>query len=150
MSSLSFVFFTGMNTREVRFNLHGSLQESGLDVGQFVALRGELDGETLMGYFSPITRPNDEGVIGILCRVDAKGGPITSLLENARPGTCLHTSAMGGLRLKFLKECIRFRGKEIKRIGLLAGGTSSFVFSFTRIARLPLLPLTLVSDFVDL
>jgi len=82
----------GLATREVRFNLHGSLQESGLAVGQFIALRGELDGETLMGYFSPITRPNDEGVIGILCRVDAKGGPITTLLEKARPGTCLHMS----------------------------------------------------------
>ena len=31
--------------------------------------------------------------------------------------------AMGGLRLKFEKERITFRGKEIKRIGLLAGGT---------------------------
>ena len=60
--------FVGMNTREVRFNLHGSLQESGLKVGQFIALRGELDGETLMGYFSPITRPNDVRVIGILRR----------------------------------------------------------------------------------
>ena len=34
-----------------------------MDVGQFVALRGQMDGETLMGYFSPITRPDDEGVI---------------------------------------------------------------------------------------
>lgn len=140
-----------MNTREVRFNLHGSLQESGLDVGQFVALRGELDGETLMGYFSPITRPNDEGVIGILCRVDAKGGPITSLLENARPGTCLHMSAMGGLRLKFENECILFRGTEIKRIGLLAGGTGKFFFLFVRslVYMTYVLPLGLVLRFLD-
>ena len=34
-----------------------------MDVDQFVALRGQMDGETLMGYFSPITRPDDEGVI---------------------------------------------------------------------------------------
>lgn len=58
----------------------------GMDVGQFVAIRGELDGETLMGYFSPITRPSDEGVIGILARSDERGGPIAKLLEMSRPG----------------------------------------------------------------
>lgn len=76
-----------------------------------------------MGYFSPITRPSDEGVIGILARADAKGGPITRLLELSRPGSTLHMCAMGGLRLKFERECITFRGREVKRIGLLAGGT---------------------------
>lgn len=39
----------GMNTLEVRFNLYGSMQNSGLDIGQFIGLRGEFDGETLMG-----------------------------------------------------------------------------------------------------
>lgn len=32
-----------------RFNLHGSLQYPGLDVGQFVGIRGELDGEIVQG-----------------------------------------------------------------------------------------------------
>jgi ferredoxin-NADP reductase len=113
----------GVNTREVRFNLHGPLQCSGLDVGQFVGVRGELDGETLMGYFSPITRPDDRGVIGILCRLDSKGGPIAMLLDKARPGSVLHMCAMGGLRLKFEGGHIIFRGQQIRRIGLLAGGT---------------------------
>lgn len=113
----------GMNTREVRFNMHGSLQHSGMDIGQFIALRGELDGETLMGYFSPITRPSDEGVIGLLARADSKGGPITRLLELSRPGSTLYMCAMGGLRLKFEPERILFRDAEVKRIGLLAGGT---------------------------
>jgi len=39
----------GKNTLEARFNLYGALQHSGLDVGQFVGLRGECDGETLQG-----------------------------------------------------------------------------------------------------
>ena len=30
---------------------------------------------------------------------------------------------MGGLRLKFQNERVIFRGKQVKRIGLLAGGT---------------------------
>ena len=43
----------GKNTLEVRFNLHGALQHSGLYVGQFIGLRGDYDGETLQGckYF---------------------------------------------------------------------------------------------------
>ncbi|KAL7545941.1 hypothetical protein ACHAWF_009295 [Thalassiosira exigua] len=113
----------GMNTREIRFNMHGSFQHSGLDIGQFIALRGQLDGETLMGYFSPITRPSDEGVIGILARADDRGGPIAGLLELSRPGSTFYMCAMGGLRLKFEQERIAFRSKEVKRIGLLAGGT---------------------------
>jgi hypothetical protein len=112
-----------MNTREVRFNLHGSLQSSGLDIGQFIALRGQLDGETLQGYFSPITRPTDEGVIGILARVDEKGGPIAQLLELSRPGSSFFMCAQGGLRIMFAAESITYRGREVKQIGLLAGGT---------------------------
>lgn len=66
-----------------------------MSVGQFIALRGQLDGETLMGYFSPITRPSDEGVVGILARADAKGGPIVRLLELSRPGSTFYMCAMG-------------------------------------------------------
>lgn len=113
----------GRNTLEVRFNLHGALQHSGLDVGQFVGLRGDYDGETLQGYFSPITRPDDEGVIGILCRVDEKGGPITKIFKSIRPGSTMHMSAMGGLRLKFSQGKISLKGQNVRRIGLLAGGT---------------------------
>eukprot|EP00521_Asterionellopsis_glacialis_P013195 CAMPEP_0195300534 /NCGR_PEP_ID=MMETSP0707-20130614/27625_1 /TAXON_ID=33640 /ORGANISM="Asterionellopsis glacialis, Strain CCMP134" /LENGTH=388 /DNA_ID=CAMNT_0040363253 /DNA_START=9 /DNA_END=1178 /DNA_ORIENTATION=+ len=113
----------GKNTLEVRFNMYGALQHSGLDIGQFVGLRGEIDGETLTGYFSPITRPQDEGMIGILCRTDAKGGPITKIVSHLRPGNTMHMCAMGGLRLKFRDERIYFKDKEIRRIGLLAGGT---------------------------
>ena len=32
-------------------NLPNNDNGQGLDIGQFIALRGELDGETLMGYF---------------------------------------------------------------------------------------------------
>lgn len=73
--------------------------------------------------FSPITRPDDEGVIGILCRVDEKGGPITKVLNCIRPGNIMYMCAMGGLRLQFQDDSILFRGKKVKRIGLLAGGT---------------------------
>ncbi|GBG33225.1 NADH-cytochrome b5 reductase-like protein [Hondaea fermentalgiana] len=116
-------FKYGKNTREIRFNLHGSLQSSGLEVGQYVALRGELDGETLQGFFSPVTRPGDEGVIGILCRFDERGGPIYKLLQYIRPGSVLQMKAMGGLRIKFSDEGMEYAGRPIRRLGLLSAGT---------------------------
>jgi len=113
----------GKSTRSIRFNLHGSLQRCGLKVGQYVGVRGVLDGETLQGFFSPITRPNDEGVIGILCRVDSKGGPIVKLLEYSRPGNVLQVKAMGGLALDFQDSGIFWKGRQIKRFGMICGGT---------------------------
>jgi NAD(P)H-flavin reductase len=73
--------------------------------------------------FSPITRPDDEGVIGILCRNDDKGGHVTKLIRKLRPGSVMHMCPMGGLRLKFDDDKVWFRGAQIHRINLIAGGT---------------------------
>jgi len=113
----------GFNTREFRFNLHGALQLSGLEVGQFIAIRGEVDGDTVQGYYSPITRPDDEGVIGILCRVDEKGGPIVDFLNRIRPGNTAYMKAMGGLKLRFGRNGISWEDRPVRRISMLAGGT---------------------------
>lgn len=40
-----------------------------------------------------------------------------------QPGTECYLRAMGGLRLKFEGHRVLNQGREIKRIGLLAGGT---------------------------
>lgn len=40
-----------------------------------------------------------------------------------QPGTECYLRAMGGLRLKFDGQRVLNNGREIKRIGLLAGGT---------------------------
>jgi hypothetical protein len=73
--------------------------------------------------FSPIIRPDDEGVIESLCRVDEKGGLITKLFNCIRPGSVIYMlCAMGGLRLQLQDNFILFRDKT-KRLGLLAGGT---------------------------
>lgn len=73
--------------------------------------------------FSPITRPEDEGVIGILCRNDDKGGHITKLIRKLRPGSVMHMCPMGGLRLKFEEDEMWFRDSKISRVNLIAGGT---------------------------
>jgi flavocytochrome c len=115
----------GANTRVYRFNLAGALQKTGLEVGQFIAIRGELDGETLTGYYSPVSRPDDYGVIGILCRTDEKGGPIVKLLESLKPGSSCWMKAMGGLRLirQPNQGVWSFNGRQVTKLSLLAGGT---------------------------
>lgn len=116
-------FKYGVNTMVFRFHLHGALQQAGLAVGQFVAIRGELDGEWLQGFYSPLSRPDEEGYVEILCRTDTAGGQIINFLNAVRPGGECYLKAMGGLRLEFTGSQI-FQGKrEIKQLSLLAGGT---------------------------
>lgn len=107
-----------------RFNCHGALQRAGLDVGQFVAVRGELDGEWLQGYYSPLSRPEEEGFFEILCRTDiAGGGKVVHFLTAVRPGGEVFLKAMGGLRLQFEGSKVYHEGREVQQISLLAGGT---------------------------
>lgn len=114
----------GHNTAIYRFNLHGSLQTTGLEVGRFVAIRGELDGDTLTGYYSPISRPDDEGVIDILCRTDEKGGPIVQLLASMTPGSSCSMRGMGGPKLVFEPDVAwQYNGRDIRKLSLLCGGT---------------------------
>lgn len=115
----------GHNTAVYRFNLHGSLQSTGLEVGRYIAIRGEMDGDTVTGYYSPISRPDDEGIIDILCRTDDKGGPIVKLLLSMRPGASCMMKGMGGPRLTpHLSDAAwTYNGRTIRRLSLLAGGT---------------------------
>merc|ERR1719352_1256361 len=96
------------NTKVYRFSLHGALQTTGLEVGRFISIRGELDGDTITGYYSPISRPDDEGIIDILCRTDEKGGPIVNLLLSMKPGSSCMMKGMGGPKLIPNPECAAF------------------------------------------
>lgn len=114
----------GINAMVFRFNLHGALQTAGLDVGQFVGIRGELDGETIQGFYSPTSRPDEEGFLEILCRTDVQGGQVIHLLNDLRPGSTVYLKAMGGLRLHFEGQRLFTQdGRRIRQVGLLAGGT---------------------------
>lgn len=119
----------GHNTRVYRFNLHGALQSTGLDVGQFISIRGELDGDTLTGYYSPVSRNDDEGIIDILCRTDDNGGPIVKLLLTLRPGNSCEMKGMGGPRLIPQPTATGsvptwlYNARKVKKISLLSGGT---------------------------
>lgn len=118
----------GYSTRVYRFNLNGSMQQTGLEIGQFVAIRGELDGDTLTGYYSPISRPDDTGIIDILCRTDSKGGPIVEMLQSLLPGGGCWMKGMGGVKLipqPTPDGITRWtnNGRQISKLSLLAGGT---------------------------
>lgn len=114
----------GHNTAVYRFELHGSMQTTGLEVGQYIGIKGEVDGDTVTGYYSPISRPEDNGVIDILCRTDEKGGPIVSLLTSLQPGSSCLMAGMGGVKLK--QEPLggfTYQNRQIKKLSLLCGGT---------------------------
>jgi len=113
----------GHGIRVFRFNLPGALQKSGLHIGQYVAIQGEWDGQQLLGFYSPITLPNDYGVIGILARVDK--GTLSEWMTALRPGDAVQMKAMGGLVIERLpkQKCFSYRDQVVTKIGMIAGGT---------------------------
>jgi len=114
----------GHNTAVYRFELHGSMQETGLEVGRYIGIQGELDGDTVTGYYSPISRPEDKGIIDILCRTDEKGGPIVNLLTSLQPGSSCMMAGMGGAKLKQEAEGgFTYCNRYIRKLSLLCGGT---------------------------
>ena len=113
----------GQGSRVLRFNLPGAMQVSGLRLGQFVSIRGEWDGQQLVGYYSPITLPADHGVIGLLVRVDK--GTLKEWLSALRPGDAVYMRACGGLLIRRMPslKCFQFEGRNIRKLGMIAGGT---------------------------
>ncbi|KAG8343427.1 putative NADH-dependent fumarate reductase [Trypanosoma vivax] len=113
----------GIGSCVLRFNLPGAVQRSGLKLGEFVAIRGEWDGQQLLGYYSPITLPDDLGTISLLVRGDK--GTLREWISALRPGDSVEIKACGGLCIEQDPENERllFRNKVIRKFGLIAGGT---------------------------
>ncbi|CUF04055.1 NADH-dependent fumarate reductase, putative [Bodo saltans] len=113
----------GIGTKVLLFNLPGASQFSGLQLGQFIAIRGEWDGATLVGYYSPTTAPDEQGVIGILVRSDK--GTLKEWLNALRPGDALEMKACGGLVLHRDPNTasITLNGRAIRKLALIAGGS---------------------------
>ncbi|RNE96712.1 NADH-dependent fumarate reductase-like protein, partial [Trypanosoma conorhini] len=113
----------GTGSRVLRFNLPGALQRSGLRLGEFIAIRGEWDGQKLIGYYSPITLPDDLGVIGILARSDK--GTLREWISALQPGDAVEMKGCGGLVIerRFSEQHLYFGGHRLKKLCLIAGGT---------------------------
>ncbi|KAG5492531.1 hypothetical protein JKF63_01109 [Porcisia hertigi] len=113
----------GVGSRVLRFNLPGALQKTGLALGQFIGIRGDWDGQQLIGYYSPITLPDDVGVIGILARADK--GRLAEWISALQPGHAVEMKACGGLIIdrRFDARHFFFRGLKIRKLALIGGGT---------------------------
>ncbi|PWV11149.1 putative NADH-dependent fumarate reductase [Trypanosoma cruzi] len=113
----------GTGSRVLRFNLPGALQRSGLYLGQFIAIRGEWDGQQLIGYYSPITLPDERGVISILARGDK--GTLKEWISAMRPGDSVEIKSCGGILIERnpAKKQFLFHGHVIRQFGLIAGGS---------------------------
>ncbi|RNF05181.1 NADH-dependent fumarate reductase-like protein [Trypanosoma rangeli] len=113
----------GAGSRVLRFNLPGALQRSGLHLGEFVAIRGEWDGQKLIGYYSPITLPDERGTISILAR--GNKGTLREWISAMRPGDSVEIKCGGGLRIdhNVEKKQFIFRKQVIRQFALIAGGS---------------------------
>ncbi|KAK7202044.1 NADH-dependent fumarate reductase [Novymonas esmeraldas] len=113
----------GAGSRVLRFNMPGALQRTGLALGQFIGIRGDWDGQQLIGYYSPITLPDDVGVIGILARADK--GRLAEWISALQPGDAVEMKACGGLIIDrhFAARHFLFRGHKIRKLALIGGGT---------------------------
>nr|CCC90369.1 unnamed protein product [Trypanosoma congolense IL3000] len=113
----------GAGSRVLRFNLPGALQRSGLSLGQFIAIRGDWDGQQLLGYYSPITLPDDLGMIDILARSDK--GTLREWISALEPGDAVEMKGCGGLVIerRLSDKHFVFAGHIINKLCLIAGGT---------------------------
>ncbi|KAK7194671.1 NADH-dependent fumarate reductase [Novymonas esmeraldas] len=113
----------GVGSHVLRFNLPGATQTSGLSVGEFIGIRGDWDGQQLIGYYSPINMPDDKGRISILARGDK--GSLQEWISSMRPGDSVEMKACGGLRIELkphLKQMV-YRKTVIRKFALIAGGS---------------------------
>ncbi|KAG5492501.1 hypothetical protein JKF63_01079 [Porcisia hertigi] len=113
----------GVGSRVLRFNLPGAAQTSGLSVGEFIGIRGDWDGQQLIGYYSPINMPDDKGRISILARGDK--GSLQEWISSMRPGDSVEMKACGGLRIELhpQQRQMMYRKRVIKKLALIAGGS---------------------------
>ncbi|KPA85957.1 putative mitochondrial NADH-dependent fumarate reductase-like protein [Leptomonas pyrrhocoris] len=113
----------GVGSRVLRFNLPGSAQTSGLAVGEFIGIRGEWDGQQLIGYYSPINMPDDRGRISILARGDK--GNLQEWISSMRPGDSVEMKACGGLHidLRPQQKQMLYRKSVVRKFALIAGGS---------------------------
>ncbi|KAL7702558.1 NADH-dependent fumarate reductase-like protein [Lotmaria passim] len=113
----------GVGSRVLRFNLPGALQTTGLALGEFIGIRGDWDGQQLIGYYSPINMPDDRGRVSILARGDK--GNLQEWISSMRPGDSVEMKACGGLHidLRPQQKQMLYHNHVIRKFALIAGGS---------------------------
>ncbi|ORZ31129.1 hypothetical protein BCR44DRAFT_1392892, partial [Catenaria anguillulae PL171] len=106
-----------------RFDLPSSHHTTGLKIGEYVAVRAEINNEQLVRFYSPISRPDDPGHIDLLIKVDDQGA-MSKHIDALVPGVDA-LEFKGPLGKDFPKLAISrtVPSAGVKRIALVAGGT---------------------------
>eukprot|EP00127_Corallochytrium_limacisporum_P003335 Clim_evm24s148 gene=Clim_evmTU24s148 len=97
-----------------RFSLPSKYHQTGLGIGQYICVKANIEGEDVVRYYSPISRPETLGQIDLLIKINV-GGKFTEYLDQMKPGDFLDWKGpVAGLDLEVGRK---------RRIGMLAGGT---------------------------
>uniref|UniRef100_A0A7S3Y663 FAD-binding FR-type domain-containing protein n=1 Tax=Heterosigma akashiwo TaxID=2829 RepID=A0A7S3Y663_HETAK len=100
---------------EFSFELPSPLHHSGLETGQYIAVRSVVDGEPKTRFYSPITRKCQHGSIDLLIKTSpAESTGMTRHIMDLKPGQYLEfCGPKGGFNFDLM---------QVPKIGLIAGG----------------------------
>ncbi|KAI9145317.1 FAD binding domain-containing protein [Paraphysoderma sedebokerense] len=112
----------GKYVRLFRFDLPSTHHQSGLKVGEYIAVKAILGEkkEELVRFYSPVNRPDQLGFIDLLIKVDDKG-LMSHHIATLKPGDSLEfkgpISGFGDLHLEDPTQT------KVKKIAMICGGT---------------------------
>ncbi|KAJ3366529.1 NADH-cytochrome b5 reductase [Allomyces javanicus] len=115
----------GQFVKLFRFDLPSTKHHTGLRIGEYVAVRAEINGEQIVRYYSPISRPDNLGHIDLLIKVDDHGS-MSHHIATMRPGKdALEFKGPLGSNFPDLGLDAEGAGADspVRRIALIAGGT---------------------------
>ena len=101
-----------------------SNQSLGLTVGQHVLVRARRDGKEIVRPYTPITRPDEKGLVQLLVKVYEKGN-ITRVLQDMKVGDSLEFKGPAGV-IEYKGQGLFRIGKElrgVRKVLLVGGGT---------------------------
>ncbi|KNE70900.1 hypothetical protein AMAG_20207 [Allomyces macrogynus ATCC 38327] len=115
----------GQFVKLFRFDLPSTKHHTGLRIGEYVAVRAEINGEQIVRYYSPISRPDNLGHIDLLIKVDDHGS-MSHHIATMRPGKdALEFKGPLGSNFPDLGLDAEGAGADspVRKIALIAGGT---------------------------
>lgn len=127
------------DTRRFRFALPSMEHVLGLPVGQHIYLSARIDGSLVIRPYTPVSSDDDKGYMDLVIKVyfkDVKpkfpeGGKMSQYLNNMQLGDFIDVRGPNGLLVYNGKGNFSIRAdkksepvqKEVKKLGLIAGGT---------------------------
>lgn len=127
------------DTRRFRFALPSMEHVLGLPVGQHIYLSARIDGSLVIRPYTPVSSDDDKGYMDLVIKVYFKdvnpkfpeGGKMSQYLNNMQLGDFIDVRGPNGLLVYNGKGNFSIRAdkksepvqKEVKKLGLIAGGT---------------------------